>query len=499
MMSELENEDTDVSVAKRGSAAEVSFREVARDTVGVPSAVFDELTATVPGTNPRFELAMFWRDARMSVVSLDAPRPVTVGIGAVDLPATLPAHLADKFVIAQPLGSGMELLFDTSMRIEVRGDDEMPLSLDRLVKLKRVDAGALSGKGVYSVKLEARERVAIVIGDVTIAARWVPAAKRVRPTPFAWLDRNFATVLAVTLAAHIVALTAVLLTPPEPSNELPIEMLENPTRVAKLVLEERAKKKPEPRIPVDAAGSKAGKRKGDEGAVGRPSDQKDAAPSKPGAPRIDPRKRSQDRRVALSSGLLQVLGEKPGGATANVFGPGGLGSGINEALGGLRARNQGEAGGVGGTGGRGTGLGAGGKSLGIGGVGEGRGAGKGLTNVELGGRGRATEVVPGRTVIKGCLSEQVVGRVVARHLTQVKFCYEKELQRSPDLSGKVVTAFTIGGNGDVLESRVIESTLGSSAVEQCLTRVTSHMRFPPCEGGGTAEVTYPWLFKPGGE
>ncbi|HSI03466.1 MAG TPA: AgmX/PglI C-terminal domain-containing protein, partial [Myxococcota bacterium] len=69
----------------------------------------------------------------------------------------------------------------------------------------------------------------------------------------------------------------------------------------------------------------------------------------------------------------------------------------------------------------------------------------------------------------------------------------------PDLAGKVVAAFTIGGRGEVLESRVAESTLGNTAVEQCLMRVVGHMTFPPCEGGGTAEVTYPWLFKPGGE
>ncbi len=498
MVSELESEDTDISVTGRVTEPAPGFREVPRDAVGVPAVVFDELTATVPGSDPRFELTMFWRDARMSVVSLASPRPVTVGIGGVDLPATLPPHLASSFVIAQPAGKGMELRFDASMKIEIRGDDEMPLSLDRLVKLKRVEAGALSGKGVYTVKLEPRERIAIVIGDVTIAARWVAAPKRVTPAPFAWLDRNFAAVLAMVLIAHLAALTVVLLTPPEPSNEIPIEMLENPTRVAKLVLEERAKK-PERRMPADAAGVKGGKRKGDEGAVGRPSEQKDAAPSKPGAPRVDPRKQAQDRRVALSSGLLQVLGDKPRGATANVFGPGGLGSGINDALGGLRASSRGEAGGVGGSGGKGSGLGGGGKSLGIGGVGDGKGAGKGLANVELGGRGRSPEVTPGRTVIKGCLAEQVVGRVVARHNTQVKYCYEKELQRNPDLSGKVVMAFTIDGKGDVLESRVSESTLGSSAVEQCVGRVVSHMKFPPCEGGGIAEVTYPWLFKPGGE
>src|SRR6185369_11958943 len=185
------------------------------------------------------------------------------------------------------------------------------------------------------------------------------------------------------------------------------------------------------------------------------------------------------RRVAMNSGLLQVLGSKPGGATASVFGPGGLGSGINDALGGLKGTKTGEANGVGGSGGKGTNLGGGGKSLGIGGVGNGPGSGKGLANVELGGKGRATEVVPGRTVIKGCIAQEVVGRVVARHNTQVKFCYEKELPRKPDLAGKIVAAFTIGGNGDVLETRVAETTLGDSAVEQCLMRVITHMKFPP--------------------
>jgi TonB family protein len=160
---------------------------------------------------------------------------------------------------------------------------------------------------------------------------------------------------------------------------------------------------------------------------------------------------------------------------------------------------MGEANGVGGSGGKGTNLGGGGKSLGIGGVGNGTGSGKGLANVELGGKGRATEVVPGRTVIRGCLSQEIVGRVVSRHNAQVKFCYDKELQKKSDLAGKIVAAFTIGASGDVLDSRVAESTMGDANVEQCVMRVVSHMKFPQCEGGGTAEITYPWLFKAGGQ
>jgi TonB family protein len=505
-MQPLDSEDTDVTApsvadtAPRAVTVRLGAGDVPRDDLGVPSAIFDEVKSVACGKDAHLELSMYWRDARMSVLNLAKPRPVTVGIGAVDLPATLPKELSDKFVIAQPVSGGVELMFTTSMRVEVRGDDEMPLGLDRLVKLGRVDPKALGGKGTFRLKLEPGERIVILMGDIAIAARWVRAPKRISPVPFAWLDKNFAAVLALVLVVHAIAVVVLLMTPAI-ENELPIEMLENPTRVARLVLEERAKK-PKPVSRTEAAGSKGGKRKGDEGAAGRPNPDaavRDAAPSTKGAPRVDPNKKEQDRRVAMNSGLLQVLGSKPGGATASVFGPGGLGSGINDALGGLRGAKMGEANGVGGSGGKGSNLGGGGKSLGIGGVGNGPGSGKGLANVELGGKGRATEVVPGHTVVKGCMTQEVVGRVVSRSNTQVKFCYEKELQKKPDLAGKIVAAFTIGASGDVVQSRVAESSLGDANVEQCVIRVVSHMRFPPCEGGGTAEITYPWLFKAGGQ
>ena len=474
-------------------------RGASPDAPGVPPAIFDDVKAVKPGKNAHLELSMYWRDTRMSMLNLARVRPVTVGIGAVDLPAALPSDTRDKFVIAEPNGNGVDILFTGAMRVEMRGDDDMPLGLGRLVKLGRVDRAALSGKGTHSVALEPGERIVVLMGEVAIAARWVPAPKRITPAPFAWLDKHFAMVLAAVMLAHAIAVGGLLLTP-RPDDEIPIEMLDNPTRVAKLVIEERAKKPPPP-VRDEAAGTKGGKRKGDEGAAGRPADNpvRDAAPSAKGAPRVDPNKKEQDRRVAMSSGLLQVLGSKPGGATANVFGPGGLGSGINDALGGLRGTRVGEANGVGGSGGKGTGVGGGGKSLGIGGVGNGSGSGRGLADVELGGKGRATEVVPGHTVIKGCMSQDVVGRIVSRHNAQVKFCYEKELQKKPDLSGKIVAAFTIGASGDVLETRVAESSIGDANVEQCVMRVMSHMKFPPCEGGGTAEVTYPWLFKAGGQ
>lgn len=468
--------------------------------VGEASRIADSIFADMPSmkaskSNRELEVAMYWGATRMSVLLFPQARPITVGYGAVDFPAFLPKGMDDKYVIAD--ASSGEALFEVGrgMEVEVRGEDDMPLDIKRLVKLGRAPTAALDGTGITRLKLERSERIAIAIGDIVIAARWVTKPVALLPVPFAWVDKHFAAILGATIILHIFAL-AFMLSTPRPDPEIPIEMLENPTRAAKLVLEQR-EKKPVPIVRETAAAAQGGKAKGDEGAAGRPTETpRDSGPGGKGALT----KRDRDRVVARNSGLLQVLGQGREGATSSVFGPGGLGAGINDALGGLKANARGEAGGVGGGGRNGTGLGGGGKSsLGIGGMGNGDGVGRGVASVGLSGQGRATEVVPGRTVIKGCLAQEVVGRVVARHNSQVKYCYEKELQRKPDLSGKVVAAFTIGASGDVLETRVSETTIQDSAVEQCLMRVVTHMKFPPCEGGGTAEVTYPWLFKAGGE
>ena len=171
---------------------------------------------------------------------------------------------------------------------------------------------------------------------------------------------------------------------------------------------------------------------------------------------------------------------------------------MNDAMGGLRGQAMGDAGGAGGLGLRGSGGGGGGNSLGIGGLGSGTGRGTGgLGNVDLGGRGKGKyKVSVGRTITKGCLQESVVRRVLQRAQSQARYCYEKELQRNPNLSGKVTTQITIGSTGSVLRVGIAESTLGNASVESCLQRVLGRLRFPPCAGGGTADITYPYIFKP---
>jgi TonB family protein len=185
-----------------------------------------------------------------------------------------------------------------------------------------------------------------------------------------------------------------------------------------------------------------------------------------------------------------------------VFGPGGLGTGINNALGGLKAgAGLGDAQGVGGLGSRGNGPGGGGTALGIGGLGtkgNGRGTG-GSGGIDLGGRGKTiTKIVPGKTTVVGGLDKDVIAKVIRRHMNEIKYCYETELNKNPSLAGKVAVAFTIDPAGAVAEANVTETTLNNSTAENCMISRIRRWKFPEPKGGGVVAVTYPWLFSPAG-
>jgi hypothetical protein len=260
-------------------------------------------------------------------------------------------------------------------------------------------------------------------------------------------------------------------------------------------------KKPQKKF--ELSGSKGGgKHKDEEGKFGKKeAKQKDALASAKGAPKVDPNKREKDRKIALNAGILGALKGGKAEAVSNVFGPGGLGTGINNALGGLRGTAMGDAGGMGGLGSRGTGPGGGGNSLGIGGLGNGNGRGTGgLGNVDLGGRGRGERSVEaGKTIIQGGLSQEAIKRVLDRAQSQLRYCYEKELQRLPDLNGKVTVKFVIGGTGGVNEANVQLTTLSNTNAEECMLRVFRRLKFPAPSGGGVVDVSYPMIYKPLGD
>ena len=150
---------------------------------------------------------------------------------------------------------------------------------------------------------------------------------------------------------------------------------------------------------------------------------------------------------------------------------------------------------------RGMGLGGGGEGLGIGGagtVGMGQGSG-GYGRVDLGGKTKElVRVVPGQTTVVGGLAREVIARVIQEHQSEIKYCYEVQLNRNPSLAGKVTVLFTIDGTGTVVDGQVSETTLNSAETEKCMLAKIRRWKFPEPAGNGIVKVNFPWIFKPAG-
>lgn len=105
--------------------------------------------------------------------------------------------------------------------------------------------------------------------------------------------------------------------------------------------------------------------------------------------------------------------------------------------------------------------------------------------------------IPEEGIMIGQIDRSLVDAVVKRHLREIKYCYQRELQKVPTLSGKVTVKFVIAGDGSVSSATTKTSTLGNSAAEACINSRFSHMQFPALKAGGIAIVSYPFLFAPG--
>lgn len=97
----------------------------------------------------------------------------------------------------------------------------------------------------------------------------------------------------------------------------------------------------------------------------------------------------------------------------------------------------------------------------------------------------------------GGYTEDEINRVVKRSAGMFRACYQKELNRSPGIGGKIVVKFKIGADGGVVTaSPAGGTTLANEAVKDCVARNVNRLKFPP--KGAVANVTYPFLFSPGG-
>jgi hypothetical protein len=90
---------------------------------------------------------------------------------------------------------------------------------------------------------------------------------------------------------------------------------------------------------------------------------------------------------------------------------------------------------------------------------------------------REPRVFAGRLEVRGSMPREMIRRVVRRHLSEVRSCYQTTLRTNPALVGRVVVKFTVD-LGRVISSSVVSSTLKRRDVEECVAAATRRWRFP---------------------
>jgi TonB family protein len=365
--------------------------------------------------------------------------------------------------------------------------------------------------GAPSVPLPAGARARLKLGEFTFLVNSVLPGRL--PELRAPINRRAITYAALAFMAHAVFMFVVFFVPPDPFGLSVEDLLAEDDRfvdyemLAMEMLEQEVEVEDLQKADDQDQGGQGKRHAGEEGQMGRPDAPKNdnRYGIKGPADNPDPHMaRDRAKEYAATGGILSVLNSN---APTSPFGQdSALGVDPENALGLLMGNQIGDSFGYGGLGLRGTGRGGGGSGLGTiglgnlgtighgGGGGSGSGYGRGVGGLR-GHRAGAPSIRTGTAEVRGSLSKEVIRRYIRRSINQIRYCYEQQLARQPDLAGRVQVRFVISPSGAVTSSSPAGSTLGNPAVEDCVARAVQRIAFPQPEGGGVVIVTYPFMFQ----
>lgn len=208
------------------------------------------------------------------------------------------------------------------------------------------------------------------------------------------------------------------------------------------------------------------------------------------------------KKDVTKQGLLSVLNS--GGAASNldkVYSGAGTTFGLADSAtghGGQATDREGE--------GLGTDLknvGAGGKgtaTVGIAGINsKGRGGGQATYGGAggLGDKGRVSIInVEGNSgEFVSTIDKEAVRRVIVRNRSAIKSCYDVELTKNPNVTGKIVLEWEIVNTGKMQNAKVKSSDISNRALAECIINRLRVLKFPDPGPNEIAKVAFPFVFE----
>ena len=473
------------------------------------------------------EVVVMWGDSSvLHVAHLSPPRDFVVGEqaegkGSPDTDYLIGSELLGtaRLPVVVQSGGGVAVVIPAGATGDVTVGGQSMSFADMAAQGRLQPCGRLAGAQQYALPAGATAKVQYK--GLTFLVKPVQAGKVVGKSG-SGIDWKSYIWTGLSVAVHGAFLLLMYFMPPS-SSSLSLELLTADSRYAKYLIEPpetQEEEQPEwlqEENKNQDEGGKGKRHKGDEGQMGKNDAKK--TKNRYGiegpADNQDPHMaREAAREQARTAGILGVLRASTGAwnSPTSPFGrDSALGNDAMSALGALMGDQIGENFGFGGLGLRGTGRGGGGTGEGTiglgnlgtighgGGGGEGNGYGRGAGGFS-GRSARVPRIRTGNADVRGSLSKEVIRRVIQRHINEVRFCYEQQLNQRPDLEGRVSVQFVISPTGAVQMAAVSQSDMGSPPVETCIAGAVQRWSFPAPEGGGIVVVNYPFVLQAtGGE
>jgi outer membrane biosynthesis protein TonB len=482
------------------------------------------------------EVLVAWRERVIATKHFSSSQKVFVG-SHPDCDIVLPVFASGaRKVLLLRLDSHAVVSVGSSMAGElIRGHSSSSfVELLRENRLKKEGAG-------YTIALEQGEMIKIELSDqISILVRYVSDSPKPVVAPL--LDLTASEFAAGVLAIILVALLGLYMFLYTPPQILADEGLEEPLRTAMIIVpptpspvpaatpspEPPPEVKPQPTPPPTVVKATPSPKASDLPKVALPKaatnlttkqDPGKSANAAPNKNKVGPRALTSPKqggsiktankegaqmksppRDVTKSGVFSVFGG--GGANdqlaQNTSGSGEL-AGLAGAATGRSGYGENRAGQGLGSAVKDTGVGGSGTALtGIaGGIGT-QGRGSGNSGYGVGGLGQraSTKIVTGGTEesYSGTIDREAIRRVVKANERVIRTCYERQLNRNPDLFGKLVLSWEIGEQGRVVSVGVKSNEIGSKEVAECILARLRTWKFPEPPVNQIVEVAYPFFF-----
>ena len=311
------------------------------------------------------------------------------------------------------------------------------------------------------------------------------------------IDRRFRLILWITLGIFVISGAAVGLVRVPPPKEADITEL--PPRMAKLIIPKKVEEKPkEPDKPEEV------ELEPEEEAVEEKVPEE--VPTPPSPEEAADQRRKEDMKVAMNTGLLKILRRAPKKDDSRMSRALSQIGGLKSGPGSGRSRIQ-------------TARSSRGiddivsrleRSIGalkpIGGDTESGGITSQKLQADLGDtklKDREITALENPFTMDSSIAGgdvrdmQDIAEVVDSYKGGISLVYNRALRKNPTLRGTITVEFIISALGDVIECKVVSSSMNNAAFEESIVKRVRHWKFSAISAGDV-KITYPIVFSVGG-